>query len=203
MSEGNFSRRGKRSATNEGDGRCGMMGAAKGAVMDDVLGETTKGVDLGDGDFFVVRGFREEVEGGFGEHGLAGARWTRDEDVVTAGDGDGDGALGLLLTVDVVEDNGGSDYCWAFGGDVGWGNFGFAFEVEEKRFEIGNTYEIDVGDQGGLGEIGLGEVDFGDASVFGGFDDVDDTADGTELAGEGEFADEELVVEIGLEELIG
>ncbi len=69
--------------------------------------------------------------------------------------------------------------------------------MEKEFLKVFDADERDVGEEGSLGEIVEGDVDFGNADSAGGFDDVDDAVDGADGAVEGEFADEELVFKVG------
>ena len=52
-----------------------------------------------------------------------------------------------------------------------------------------------------MGEVSFGENDFGKTGGASGFDDVDDAADGAKGTVEGELADKDTIIEVGLEEL--
>ena len=119
-----------------------------------------------------------------------------------AGDSDGEGAFGKVLAADVVEGGGRNRGFGNF--DMGWWGEGeLVFEMEDDIVEGGVANEGNVGNKGGLGEVGLGEIDGVEAGGAGGLHNINDAADGAEGAGEGKFADEGDVVEIGLSELVG
>ena len=59
-------------------------------------------MDFSDSDLFFGGRVGEEVSGSAGEEGFAGARRARNEDIVVAGDGDGEGAFGEGLAANVV-----------------------------------------------------------------------------------------------------
>lgn len=75
--------------------------------------------------------------------------------------------------------------------------------MEEKLGEAFNAGDFDVRDKRGLSEVRIGKEDFAKAGLAGGFDDVDNAADGFREAVKREFSDEEFTFEVVLEELIG
>ena len=70
---------------------------------------------------------------------------------------------------------------------------GNAFEFGKKFGQAGYTDEVDAGDEVSEGEIFARKINGGETGVLGGFDDVDDAADGFGLATKGEFANEQFV----------
>lgn len=168
-----------------------------------MVGEAGEGVEFGDGDLFGRSGWREEVEGGSREHGFAGAGGSGEEEIVVAGDGDSEGALGDGLAVDVVEEWAGRGCGIFYNRRCGGLRQGFdAFEMEEECAEVLDAEDLAVGDELGLSEVLIGDEDLVEAMVAGGLDDVDDAADGTDGASEGKFADEETAGGVGGEKLV-
>ena len=55
---------------------------------------------------------RQEAGQRLGKHRLAGAGWPSEEDVVVARCGDGEGALGLGLAVDIIKQGRWRRCCW-------------------------------------------------------------------------------------------
>ena len=89
----------------------GVVRRAEGALGDEArvrVEHAGDGVDLGGLEGFVETQRREDGGQALGEHGLAGAGRADHEDVVAAGGGDFEGALGDVLAADVVEVVGGS-----------------------------------------------------------------------------------------------
>lgn len=120
---------------------------------------------------------------------------------MAAGDSNEQSALSRGLAVDVIEEDG-----WC-GGRSGFGNGGCGrllrclsifynsggggtFKVGEELGEGGDSDEMDSGDEASEGEVFLGKIDSLEAGFLGGFDDVDDAADGFGVAIKGELANE-------------
>ena len=70
------------------------------------------------------------------------------------------------------------------------GGGGGIFKVGEEFGEGGDSDEMDSGDEASEGEVLLRKIDGVEAGFLGGFDDVDDAADGFGVAIKGEFANE-------------
>lgn len=70
----------------------------------------------------------------------------------------------------------------------------------EQRFYAN---DFDAREELGFGEIVKGDVDLSKIGGFGSFNDIDDTADGADLAVKREFADEKLLAEVRDEEIAG
>lgn len=70
------------------------------------------------------------------------------------------------------------------------GGGGGTFKVGEELGKGGDSDEMDSGDEASEGEVLLGKIDGVEAGFLGGFDDVDDAADGFGVAIKGEFANE-------------
>ena len=154
VGEGDFAGCGVIAAADDGDGRGGVVRGAEGASGDDAVGFAGDGVELGDGDLFFGRGRREKAQGGASEEGFAGARRAGDEEVVVAGDGDGEGALGEGLATDVVEKGAfGICFCIFHNSLRRVDDWVFALEVKEEFAEVFDADELDAGDEGGLGEV--------------------------------------------------
>lgn len=64
----------------------------------------------------------------------------------------------------------------------------------EQGFDADDS---DTREEAGLREIIDRDVDFGEVGGFGGLNDIDDTANGADLAVKREFTDEEFLVEVG------
>ena len=204
VGEGDFARGGFGAATDDGDGRGGVVRGAEGAGADDAVAEAGEGVDLGDLDLFGGSEGREQGEGGAGEEGLAGAGWAGDEEVVVAGDSDDEGALGGGLAADLGEGKGvGPCFGIFYNTWLGAGEGLLVLEVADELTEVAGADQLDAGDEGGLGEVVEGEINRGEAEVAGGFDDVDDAADGAEVAVQGEFPDEGGAFNLGGVDLFG
>ena len=189
-------------AADDGSGGGGMMRRAERTGRDDLVGFAGEGVNFGDGDLLFGRGRWEEIGGGAGEEGFAGARRTGNEDVVVPGDSDGEGTFSERLTADVVE-----NWCIFVCFCIFYNILGrvfdglFVLEVEEEFLEVFDTDESDVREEGSLCEVFQGDVDFRDVGGAGGLDDVNDAVNGTEGTVKREFADEKLVLKVRFEEL--
>ena len=70
------------------------------------------------------------------------------------------------------------------------GGGGGTFKVGEEFGEGGDSDEMDSGDEASEGEVLLRKIDGVEAGFLGGFDDVDDAADGFGVTIKGEFANE-------------
>ena len=70
------------------------------------------------------------------------------------------------------------------------GGGGGAFKVGEELGKGGDSDDMDSGDEASEGEVLLGKIDGVETGFLGGFDDVDDAADGFGVAIKGEFANE-------------
>lgn len=154
VGERDFTRFGFGATANDGGGGGSVVRRTEGASRDDAVGFASDGVDFGDGDLFFGGWRREEISGGTSEEGFAGTRRAGDEDIVVAGDSDGEGTFDEGLSADVVEN-----------GDV-FACFGIfysslrrvsdellAFEMEEELIKIFDTDEVDVREKRSLGEI--------------------------------------------------
>ena len=87
-------------------------------------------------------------------------------------------------------------------GNGGWGRLlrclsifyngggGGIFKIGEELGKSGDSDEMDSGDEASEGEVFLGKIDGVEAGFLGGFDDIDDAADGFGVAIKGEFANE-------------
>src|ERR1700739_2969968 len=109
VGQGNFAGTRDDAATNEAGVGDGVMGRAERTLRDEPGGgmeDSSNGVDLG----CLKRLFKRKgsKDGGqaLGEHGLAGARRPDHEDVVAAGSGNFERALGCLLAADIFEVDG-------------------------------------------------------------------------------------------------
>ena len=139
---------------------------------------------------------------------------------MVTGDGNSESAFGQFLTSDVIESSRSrsSYFCIIIFNNMRcvWCNRrlstkiilraerreGFNLtEVKVELEEIRDSIESNIGDKRGLSEISFGEIDFGVTGLFGSFDDINDAADRLSLAVEGEFADEETIFSVLLEEL--
>lgn len=80
------------------------MGRAKGASdkLEAGLG-TREGMNFGDGSLLFEGRRGQETSGNAGEQSFSGARRSRDEEIVMAGESDNKGALGESLAADLVK----------------------------------------------------------------------------------------------------
>src|SRR2546421_1995001 len=84
----------------------GVMRLADGAIVHegDAFGEQAEGgIDSSGFEGFGAAEWREDAGDALGEHGFAGSGGANHQDVVSAGGGDGDGALDGFLAADVGE----------------------------------------------------------------------------------------------------
>lgn len=82
-----------------------------------------------------------------------------------------------------------------------WRNRCNIFEVQNELKQGLDADNFNVREKLGFGEIVGRNVDFGKAGRFGGFDNIDDAANGADLPVQGEFTGEEFLVKIGIEEI--
>lgn len=146
-----------------------MVGCAVGGAADEGFAgreDAGDGVDGGDFQGFLSGEGREDAGDSFGQHGLSGAGWAGEEQVVAAGGGDLQGEAGSVLACDVGE-------VGSFGGVGG-----------ESGAEAG------AGDEES-GEHGVGSALFGGFFVGDGFvgEDGDQLAEAAD-AEDGDAGDE-------------
>lgn len=167
-------------------------------------------MDFGDGNL-LLEGWRgQEIFGDAGKQGFASAGWSRDKNIVVAGESNDESTLGEGLTVDLIEiiTSVGRRFNIRFSNFYnirGWRrrDWGDTLEMEDELEEGFDADNLDTREELGFGEIVCWDVDFGEAGGFGGFDDIDDAVNGANLAVQGKFADEELLFEVGNEEIPG
>lgn len=95
------------------------------------------------------------------------------------------------------------DICfYIFYNERGWGERLNFFEVQKEGTKVWYANNFDTRDEGGLLKVGYWEINFLKTSSFSSFNDIDNTADRTKVAVEGEFADEKFAFNIGLEKLL-
>ena len=106
VGEGDFAGARDHAAADEAGVGDGVVGRAEGPVGDEAfvaIEHAGDGVDLGGLEGFFETQRREDRGQALGEHGLAGAGRADHEDVVAAGGGDFERALGDVLAADVAE----------------------------------------------------------------------------------------------------
>ena len=205
VGEGDFAGARDHASADEAGVGYGVVGGAEGAVGDEAfvaVEDAGDGVDLGglEGFFEAQRG--EDGREALGEHGFAGAGRADHEDVVAAGGGDFQGALGDVLAADVaevglifdgfVEEEGAVD-------DEGLGeDVALRRRVEELADfeERGDGIDVDAGDDGGFAGVGGGDDEVLDAGGAGGDGDGEHALDGAEGAVEAELADQDEVGDV-------
>ncbi len=102
MSHRDFAWGGVVAAADDGSGAGGVVWGAERAGMDEGVRLAGEGMEFGDGDLLAGGEGWKEVGGDASEESFAGARRTREEDIVMAGDGDDEGAFGEVLAANVV-----------------------------------------------------------------------------------------------------
>lgn len=104
MGERNLTRGSGGATANDRNGTRGMVRCAKGA-FDELKPQfdTREGMNFGDGNLLFKRRRRQETSGNAGEQSFSGARRSRDEKIVMAGESDDKGALGEGLAADLVK----------------------------------------------------------------------------------------------------
>ena len=105
MSKGDFPWVELKPTTQNGGCAGGVMGRTKGALSKIGGGSRGEGMELGDFDLLGRGGWREKGSGETRQEGLAGAWRASEEEIVAAGNSNGEGAFGGGLTVDLVEKN--------------------------------------------------------------------------------------------------
>ena len=106
MRHGYFAWFGDGAPANETGVRDRMVGRAKGSCGDERLirGERTRhAVDAGGFQRFLWSEGRQDAWKSLGQHGFTGPRWSDQQDVVSAGRGDFQGAFGVRLSANVGE----------------------------------------------------------------------------------------------------
>lgn len=123
---------------------------------------------------------------------------------MVASEGDDECAFGEGLTVDLVEAVG---WFWK------WSFLCFsifynrcrdgvdAFEMQYELEQGVDANDLDSREEQGFREVFRGDIDFGEASRFGGLNNIDSATDGADVAVQGELADKKFLVEIGDEEI--
>ena len=153
-------------------------------------------VDFGGFDGLFEGERRQDAGETLGEHGLAGAGRANHQDVVDSGGGDFEGAFGHGLAANVAE----IGRCFGFGGmavargDRGGELLG-AGEQGDHFGQVADAIHVDAFDDRGLGGVFGGDDQVGDALLARADRDGEGAAHGTDGAIEGEFADEDVLVE--------
>lgn len=97
-------------------------------------------------------------------------------------DGDCESAFGLVLSANIVQ------YelmiiCFSIFYSDFWIRDGLLlFEMQKELFQIGDADEFNVGDEGGLGEIFYGQINFFNIFFLCNFYDIDDAANWPKFA---------------------
>lgn len=146
VSKRDFTRECFGATADNGDGAGGVVRSTKGALSDNCFGVADKGVEFGSGDLFSTGEWWEEIASSAGEHGFASAGWAAEKDVVSAGDGDSEGAFGEGLAANMVK-NGARNLCLCIFynticGKI-WEDF-LAFEMQKKIKEGIDADELDI-----------------------------------------------------------
>lgn len=194
VGEADFSRTGVAAATEQAGIADGVMRGAKGAGGDEGLGfaeQAANAVDLGGLDGFFLGHAGHDGADAFGDHAFARAGRADHQEIVSASDGDFDGAFGIALTfdigkVDVVVGGCGEE----FGGAAGLGReFDLAFEILDDLAQMLHADDVDAGDDAGLNGGTFGHEEAFAAFGAGFQGDGEESANGAEFSIEGEFAD--------------
>ncbi len=160
------------------------------------------GVDLGGLERF-FKGERSEDRGqALGEHGFAGAGRADHEDVVAAGGGDFESALGGLLAAHIFEVDGevlqlaeklfGLD---AEGLALNLANDGGVEQIDDIE-QRGDGIDVDAFDDGGFGGVGGGKDEVGDVLLAREDGDGQHAGDGAHAAVESQLADEQEAIDV-------
>src|ERR1700733_1633111 len=181
------------------------MRRAKGALRDEGgLGveDAGDGVDLGGLQRFFEAEGREDGGQALGEHGLAGTGRTDHEDVVTAGCGHFEGALGGMLAAHVGEIQRVmlqlTEHLFGFdmeGRDV---NAAIACGVEQLAHFVQRFYRVDVHafDYGGFAGVGFGHNQIFDAVFAGSNSYGEHSGDGAQGSVEAQLANQDELAEV-------
>jgi hypothetical protein len=122
-----------------------------------------------------------------GQHRLAGAGWAGEEQVVGAGGGDLQGAAGLVLAADVGEVLDRRDR--GVGGRAGRPRSARPTSHVADLGQRGGAGHPQVGDEGGLDQVGLGDDQEAGAGPAGGQGGREHALDRADVAAEAELAD--------------
>ncbi len=202
VAEGDLAGAGHGAAAHEARVGDGVVGGAEGAVAHEPGAgreQARDAVDAGHFQRLVVGHGREDGGDGAREQRLAAAGRPAHEQVVPAGGGDGERALGVLLADDLGEVGGARlRLAGLVGGRVG-GDGGLPQQVRGELRERFHGVDVEPIDEGGLGRVGGGHEGALRAPVAGDGDHGQGPAHAAHLAVEGEFADEHGVAEAGLD----
>jgi hypothetical protein len=130
-----------------------------------------------------------------GQHGLAGAGRAGEEQVVGAGGGDLQGPAGLVLAADLGQVLDRRDRCG--GRRAGTVQVALADQPLADLPERGGAGDPQVGDEGGLDQVGLGDDQEPGARPAGGQGGRQDAVDRADVATEAELADGPQALEGG------
>ena len=143
MGKGDFS--GQAIGAAEKSGPAGaVMWCAEGACGMNYLFVADEGIELCDGNNLFLSGPRKKTRDSACEHAFAGAGWTAHEKIVSSGDSDSEGALGLSLADNLVERISISCFCIFYNiccGDF-WVNT--AFEILPEFTKAINWYKLNL-----------------------------------------------------------
>ena len=199
--EGDFTGAGDGAAAEQADVGDGVVRGAHGAASENVaLAERLAGggVDGEDLQRLFQGGVGHDRGHAFGDHGFARARGADHDEVVSAGDGDLDGAAQRVLALDLGKVAGalvlgaleGDGLFVRVGGDV-------AFAGEEAHGFVERAHGVhgDAFDEGSLGRGVGGDDQAAAAERAGELGHGEGAAHGAGAAGEAEFAGDEVVVD--------
>ena len=160
------------------------MGGSKGAGDEEGffrIEEAGDGVDLGGLDGFVFAHVGHDGGQALGEHGLAGAGWADEKNIMVPGDGDFEGSLDVVLAFDVFE----VDFVAALGleefftVELEGGDGALASEVVVGLIEAGDGDDLDAFGDGGFGGVLGGDEELLAATVLGFDGDGKNSFDGS------------------------
>ena len=163
-------------------------------------------MDLGRFERFIERQRRENGGESFGQHGFAGARRPDEQGVMSAGRGNLQGPFDGFLAFDFIEINLLFVVAVEDPGDIddGRGYLQLAFEETHGLAQVLNGDYLEAGNDGRLGGV-LGRDEDAALALFPGREgNRQDAFDGTHGAGQRQFADHDVVVQlVGLQLFAG
>ena len=195
VGQGNLTRPHGGTTTGQCGGRGGVMRAAEGAAGQQGMlrvRQARHGPDAGDGQGLLPGHIRQNGGQPLGQHGLAGAGGTDEQQIVAARGGNLQGPLHVFLAHDVPQVR-------KIGGvrlrhpDRGGGEGLFSLQMGHQSFHIRNAVDRQPTRQGGLGGIFGGDKQLADARRFGRHRHGQHTGDAPQGAGKGQLTDESRI----------
>ena len=114
-----------------------------------------------------------------------------------SGDSDRESAFGGSLATDTIKNRTGYICFFIFNNDFGVDDFFFFFKMKKEVMEIIDANNIESREERSLFKIFTRKIYFREAGGLSGFEDVDDTTNGTNFSIKGKLSDEETIFDVG------